>query len=1028
MQNPWLHKLQGIRIKRFGLSLVLWGEAGVGKSFLAQHWISELGCRYLKVHSSQAFSSWWSQLPALSHAPRWMDLLLERVKRGTSLSPEEHLQIALSWLGALTPFILYVEDLHECEPNEAEFWKSLARQLKEIRGMGTLITSRAPAPDGLEEYHLLPLSREDIEQIVEKELGGIAPKEATEWLYTRAHGNPLFTLEYLRFLIRKGYLWNDRRSWRWRDPMVDLIPLTIEALIEAALSSPLLSEHARRAMETRSILPLFIGKSLWAAVAGLSMAELEEARLELERSGLLIGEAFAHPLYREVCSHNLSSKEQQEFKGRAWTLLQDDPQAALLFLEGSNLSTEGVAEWCEGALEKLRLERPDEVVDFLSQVVPLVQGDQRGEWALEAARQVHRIDLQRAIELAEIAVEEKHSPEATYLLAELRADQEHPAQGLELLDKMPGEWQTRPEYLRCKIGLLAKLYQSQEVVDLWFDHPNLQESHPEVGRWAAGALVDLGRFEDGEKLIQTLPDRVSPEHRADVIHTWSYIKMRLQNFADAERLMTESIEMYRKTDNRRQLASALHNRAILWTISGQIIPQRKNDLEEASRLYLEARDLRHYAICLFTLGQFLTDEGEFLQAEENLLESRDMLSSLDNPNLMVCDFALSLLYQRWQTPYSMALAVKYAQSSARMARTGQNPYELAGVFCRLAQVLAWQGQASRAWSALEEARTAYEQIKNLEDDQILQEAQGHIHFLLGEPAKALSIFQSLLDRQPGVLSANTQEYRLMVAHIQNDLSTARSVWEWAHATGLRSWAHMAERMFPKLHEMAAAQQEREGTAVRLELLGAFRVRLPGEETKPYRGGKRQALLACLLEARILGRPELGQLELIDMLYSDIPEEQAASSLKAMVHLIRGSVGNGVIQTTTTGYTLGQVTSDVEDFLAGGPFSLWRGPYLERVEFESNPSVRDALYQTLFQRLNEDLENNPMEATRVGKILLEAEPYDRDILRLVLRAFYLEDNTKVLEKTYKEARNRLAEVGDNLPATWKVFLDGELASD
>jgi DNA-binding SARP family transcriptional activator len=101
-------------------------------------------------------------------------------------------------------------------------------------------------------------------------------------------------------------------------------------------------------------------------------------------------------------------------------------------------------------------------------------------------------------------------------------------------------------------------------------------------------------------------------------------------------------------------------------------------------------------------------------------------------------------------------------------------------------------------------------------------------------------------------------------------------------------------------------------AVMLEVLGP--VRLTNGSIKPVRGRKRQALLAYLLEARIAGKPEVDKIELIDALHPDFEEPRALNALRVEVHDLRSQLNTSVIETTGTGYKLGEIQTDAEAFL------------------------------------------------------------------------------------------------------------------
>jgi hypothetical protein len=123
----------------------------------------------------------------------------------------------------------------------------------------------------------------------------------------------------------------------------------------------------------------------------------------------------------------------------------------------------------------------------------------------------------------------------------------------------------------------------------------------------------------------------------------------------------------------------------------------------------------------------------------------------------------------------------------------------------------------------------------------------------------------------------------------------------------------------------------------------------------------------------------------------------------------------------TGYALGNVQSDAEEFLTTGNTALWRGVYLEGIELELQGSVAESLYLLLYSKAQEGLGSNPKEAARLARLLLEYDPYNRDYLTLCLQALRAVNNHKSLTRLYAEAKERFVDVGEMLPDTWQIFL-------
>jgi hypothetical protein len=195
----------------------------------------------------------------------------------------------------------------------------------------------------------------------------------------------------------------------------------------------------------------------------------------------------------------------------------------------------------------------------------------------------------------------------------------------------------------------------------------------------------------------------------------------------------------------------------------------------------------------------------------------------------------------------------------------------------------------------------------------------------------------------------------------------------------------------------------------------------------YKGKRRLEMLCYLLEARIAGKSTVDLLELCDVFYAGVPEEEAKRNVKQQMYLIRTGLGQDSIQSTPGGYGLGNVASDAEDFLKTSDTQLWRGPYFDKLGEGWLGGVRDALLQSLSRQTEALLTNHPEESLRLALILLQMEPYNSSFLRLALQASQLAQPDQALH-LYREAKERFGEVGETLPERLEDFMQTELRLD
>ena len=167
---------------------------------------------------------------------------------------------------------------------------------------------------------------------------------------------------------------------------------------------------------------------------------------------------------------------------------------------------------------------------------------------------------------------------------------------------------------------------------------------------------------------------------------------------------------------------------------------------------------------------------------------------------------------------------------------------------------------------------------------------------------------------------------------------------------------------------------------------------------------------------------------MDALYPEADELQSSAGLRDVIYQLRSSLGNAAITTTANGYALGNLSSDLEEFLKHGDTSLWRGAYLQGLTVSGSDTVRESVYLALRSRAEALLHTDPTEATRVGRLLCEADPYDLEAVRLTLSSLRIGGNHRSLSRVYELARTRFLEIGETLPETWQDFLTPVSASD
>jgi hypothetical protein len=272
LQSVLARRFNAVVAKRAGLALALTGEVGIGKSFRVFQSFAEIQCQSASLHATSNEDTWARALPKAKKLPVWASRNFEKLKAGELLSPEAFVNTLVTNMVLLAPFVLHLEDAHEANPERLVLIEKLGQVVSKTKGVAVVVTSRHSAPEGFSSLQLLFLSKSESQVLLEHELGASLPFESLDYVFSRGRGNPLFTLEFLRYLTRQGFLWSDGALWHWRAPADDFVPVTIEALIENMISSCDNLPELRDVLEARAVVLNQLAEPLqiWLHLCNLS--------------------------------------------------------------------------------------------------------------------------------------------------------------------------------------------------------------------------------------------------------------------------------------------------------------------------------------------------------------------------------------------------------------------------------------------------------------------------------------------------------------------------------------------------------------------------------------------------------------------------------------------------------------------------------------------------------------------------------------------------------------------------------------
>jgi tetratricopeptide (TPR) repeat protein len=1016
-------RLKSVLQKRQGLALALWGEAGIGKSHQVRELLQTLACHSSSLHATAPLATLAQTLPRPKKLATWAERTLARLARGEAVELNTVTDALGATLAGLAPFVLHLEDLHEAEQERSSFIQELAKVVLRSKGVGFVVTSRRKPSEPFTAIKLEPLSRQESDALLETELKASLPKAALAWLYHQAAGNPLYTLEYLRYLTRQGFLWSDGKTWHWREPEHTIMPVTVEALIEQLLTGAKAEPLQKCVLETKAFLPLTTDGEVWSKVARINKQELQTAITELAQQGIFKENDFAHPLFREVALKTLSTERKQNLARRAINVLEHEPEQAALFVEDAKLEPEKALALLKKAADHVKARSEVETARFLAKAVGYATGEEKVHLMLNTATALQLHDAPQAIKLIEQLLQEQpNHTEALYLAATLYANDLQEVKAEQAFAQLPKTERESQRGFETLLNIKNSLNKYDDFLNLWQQHPEQRRKAGPVT--IAKTVFVLSQHAKAQEAItlarETLErDDLSEWPRAVLLNALGVSYNDGGAHEQAENVFTQLIALGVNHLGNRNMAISFYNRALARKWLGHYAEARSDGLE-SYRWANEAGSSYEVGKALCMLGEVSVELGDYEQAEDYLNNSLSLFRQRPvTPFVVDAEANLARLYLSWVSPHSKILALKHAYAALAAARAVEDAYSLVDGLFYASITEASYGTASKALELANELEPLARRNSNPLDIYYAAWAKAVAHKAIHQNTLSATLFTRAYEVAGQIKhELNKHKIGLELDRLNNDLESARQRMGWFEERALTNGVNIAKRYFPQLADRKEPAKPPE-TQVRLEVLGTLQL-TQGSKTQ-VRGRKRQELLALLLEARISGRSEISRLTLFDTLYPDEDEHKVSGSLKSLVHSLRETLGETAIKTTNNGYALGECTSDAELFLQTLDTALWRGTYLEDIEFSDDSTVRESLYMSLFEKTKILLETNPKEAARVGGILVEAEPYNTEYLKTYLTALRLSKNHGRLTRHYQEARERLLEVGETLPETWQNFL-------
>ena len=355
------------------------GEAGSGKTTLVDLFLQRLNAKhaptigrghcFIQLGHSEPYKPLLEALYELSRdpaqqrvvermhqlTPAWLALLpdllndeeLERCQKQLQLMASTRMQQLfaelVSALGAETPLVLVIEDLHWCDPSTLQLLSYLAQYRRSVMHLLVLLTYRSNEPttnvktlntlrDELLSHRLChsmelaALQPAEISAYISVRLNGRVDICLAEAIYSRTNGNALFTVALLEHLIKQNLI--QQRDSKWSLHLSRLQTLATEMPREVGLllknQFTTLSKLDQDILAAASVTGSSFVTTLVAAGLGQELEWIETRCEVLAQDFQLIDEntpiswpdgtlngcyRFRHALYRQVIYAQISQSK-----------------------------------------------------------------------------------------------------------------------------------------------------------------------------------------------------------------------------------------------------------------------------------------------------------------------------------------------------------------------------------------------------------------------------------------------------------------------------------------------------------------------------------------------------------------------------------------------------------------------------------------------------------------------------------------------------------------------------------------------
>jgi class 3 adenylate cyclase/tetratricopeptide (TPR) repeat protein len=571
-----------------------------------------------------------------------------------------HITALLENMLAAGPVVLYLDDLHWCDPTSLELLQSLLpltkrsplmvltafRPLQREPSWQYHLQARQVYSDRYHELNLAPLSETQSRQLVSSLLKiDDLPEKIRLKMMEKSEGNPLFVEEVIRSLLDDGLIVQENGRWRATAEIDHIsLPDTLIGVITARLDR--LPDDTRRILQAAAVLGREFSAGVLGEILSTGQESLENALTELQRRELVREIrpqpqqvfSFKHVLTQEAAYQSILLSSRRELhRLAAEAILSHTPNAA--------------AEIAHHLLEARQAER---ALSFL-----IKAGDQSNlTHALEEAIGF----FQRAL-----ALEASDDP------AMLTAIYEGLGRALTSANRIP-------EALQVYQEMKAKAE----------DHNSIPMQVSALNKLASVTALNLGRFQEAESLLNKA-EQLSHEHKdksgIPEVNLLRCLMCTAQaDFDNVVVYMDQVVEIGQELDNPDFIALGMEHVATSLVYLTRF-EQAEERAHQALQVTRQIGDRMHEANLLSEVLPLIAfHQGDLQQAETYLQQGLQIAARINYlEGQALASYFLGEL-ARWKGEYETALHYANAALKAALPLEEYLPFLLAPVLGSLGMI------------------------------------------------------------------------------------------------------------------------------------------------------------------------------------------------------------------------------------------------------------------------------------------------------------------------------------------------------